>query len=181
MPDFFEAGAAPSARIATPDDVPALVDLINKAYIAEADIVRGSRTDLDDVRTKMSAANTWFLVLDSPESQATLQLLGCVCLHCDGQRGHVGLLSVHPSMQGHGLGRLLLGAAERHCHQHMCCPLIELDVVNLRSDLFPFYEKMGFVRTGVLPFPDEPRLLRPAHLVTMQKHSRVPPNAQSAQ
>ncbi len=65
----------------------------------------------------------------------------------------------------------MLHAAEAHCQRQLCCPIIELDVVNLRTELFGFYEHMGYVRTGILPFPDESRLMQPAHLVTMQKRA----------
>lgn len=158
-------------RIATPDDIPQLVELINRAYVAEASFVRGLRTDRLDLRGKMASANSWFLVLDAHAPGGALQLAACVFLECDDERGHIGLLSVNPDGQGHGLGARMLRAAEAHCQQVMRCPTIELDVVNLRTELFGFYEHMGYVRTGVLPFPDESRLTQPAHLVTMQKSS----------
>jgi len=161
--------SSPEVRLATFDDIPALVDLINRAYVAEAEFVRGLRTDRLDLRAKLSAPNTWFLVLDAPADEGVPQLAACVCLDCDGTRGHIGLLSVNPDLQGKGLGARMLKAAEQHCQREMCCPTIELDVVNLRTELFAFYEHMGFTRTGVLPFPDESRLIHPAHLVVMQK------------
>lgn len=163
--------ALPASRVATSDDIPALVELINRAYVAEAEFVRGVRTDRLDLHEKMSTANTWFLVIDAPSVEGQPQLAGCVCVDCDGQRGHIALLSVNPDMQGQGLGAHLLRMAESHCQQQMCCPIIELDVVSARTELFGFYEHMGFVRTGVLPFPDEEKLIRPAHLVVMQKRA----------
>lgn len=156
-------------RVATVDDIPLLVDLINRAYVAEAAIIHGLRTDRLDLHTKIAAPNTWFLVFDEPSSDESPALAGCVCLDCDGHRGHIGLLSVNPEAQGRGLGAQLLRAAEAHCQQQMCCPIMELDVVSVRHELFGFYEHMGFVRTGELPFPQEARLKQPAHLVTMQK------------
>lgn len=161
----------PATRVATFNDIPALVELINRAYVAEAEFVRGQRTDRLDLRAKISTANTWFLVIDGPSREGVGQLAGCVCIDCDGQRGHIGLLSVNPDNQGQGLGAHLLKAAEVHCQKQLCCPIIELDVVSLRAELFGFYEHMGFVRTGVLPFPDEGKLIQPAHLVVMQKRA----------
>jgi ribosomal protein S18 acetylase RimI-like enzyme len=158
-------------RIATVDDIPLLVDLINRAYVAEAEFVRGLRTDRLDMHAKISTPNTWFLVIDGPEVDGKMSLAGCVCVDCDGTRGHVGLLSVNPDIQGRGFGARLLRAAEEHCGQMMCCPIIELDVVSLRTELFGFYEHMGFTRTGEMPFPVEDKLIKPAHLVIMQKRS----------
>lgn len=165
----MHAVSSPEVRVATFDDIPALVDLINRAYVAEAEIVRGLRTDRLDLHEKLAAPNTWFLVLDGVSEEGVAGLAACVCLDCDGARGHIGLLSVNPDLQGRGLGSRMLNAAEQFCQQQMCCPIIELDVVNLRTELFAFYEHMGFTRTGVLPFPDESRLIHPAHLVVMQK------------
>lgn len=161
----------PASRVATFGDIPALVELINRAYVAEAEFVRGVRTDRLDLHEKISTPNTWFLVIDAPPVDGQPRLAGCVCVDCDGKRGHIGLLSVNPDLQGTGMGARLLKAAESHCQQQMCCPIIELDVVSLRTELFGFYEHMGFVRTGVLPFPDEEKLIQPAHLVVMQKRA----------
>lgn len=158
-------------RIATVDDIPLLVDLINRAYVAEAEFVRGLRTDRLDLHEKIATPNTWFLVIDAPTVNGEKALAGCVCVDCDGKRGHVGLLSVNPDIQGRGFGARLLRAAEQHCGKMMCCPIIELDVVSLRTELFGFYEHMGFRRTGEIPFPAEDKLIHPAHLVIMQKRS----------
>lgn len=178
MPSSSDHSTQPTARVATLDDIPALVELINRAYVAEAEIVQGLRTDRLDLHDKISTANTWFLVIDAPALDGVQRLAGCVCIDCDGQRGHVGLLSVNPDLQGQGLGARLLQAAELHCQNQMCCPIIELDVVSVRTELFGFYEHMGFVRTGILPFPVEERLIQPAHLVVMQKRAVVlPPSA----
>lgn len=69
--------------------------------------------------------------------------------------------------QKQGLGALLMDAIEHEARQQgvksMAC-----HVVNHRTDLFPFYERCGFRRTGVEePFPDFvlPRLTRPSHFL----------------
>ena len=68
-----------------------------------------------------------------------------------------------------GLGAKLLRAAEAQCQANMYCPVIELEVVSVRDDLFPFYAKMGYERVGTLPFPVESRLKQPTHLVVMRR------------
>lgn len=157
-------------RVATASDIPQLVNVINRAYIAEAQFVHGVRTDRVDLHERIAAPNTWLLVIDANASDpSTTTIIGCVSLNCDGTRGHIGLLSVDPDFQGRGLGALLLRAAESLCKTKMGCANIELAVVNLRDDLFPFYERMGYQRTDTAPFPDESRLKQPAHLVVMRR------------
>jgi ribosomal protein S18 acetylase RimI-like enzyme len=155
-------------RVATHEDVPQLVDIINRAYIAEEPIVHGKRADRLDLGQRLNAPNTWMLVREEVRD-GTKVIIGCVCLDCDGQRGHIGLLSVDPDCQGRGLGAELLRAAERECQQRMCCPAIELEVVSVRDELFPFYEHMGYERVGRVPFPQPDRLKVPADLVVMRK------------
>lgn len=154
-------------RIATTADIPSLVELINRAYVAEAPYVRGKRTDRLDLDTRIATPNMWFLVIESGDN--TNQMMGCVCVDCDGERGHIGLLSVDPDFQGRRVGAALLRAAEEHCAAHLCCPVMELEVVSSRLDLFGFYEKHGYVRSGERPFPDAELLIVPANLAIMRK------------
>jgi hypothetical protein len=49
------------------------------------------------------------------------------------------------------------------------CNVLDIAVVNLRQELFPFYEKLGFVPTATLPFPQPDKALQPLHLVQMTK------------
>ncbi len=48
----------------------------------------------------------------------------------------------------------------------------DLQVVNLREELLPWYRRMGYVANGTQPFPDPWKLKRPAHMVTMRKRLR---------
>ena len=159
----------PTTRFATSDDIPQLVEVINRAYVVEAALVHGLRVDRMDVRGRLNEPNTWFLVIDAGSDENPGKLAGCVCLHCDGQRGHIGLLSVDPDFQRRGLGGLLLRAAESLCARNMGCAQIELEVVSLREELFGFYASMGYERAGIIPFPDESRLKQPAHMVVMRR------------
>lgn len=156
-------------RIATDDDIPALETLINRAYVAEAPFVYGLRTDRADLRAKLATPNTWFLVVDTESTDDGARLAGCVCLDCDGVRGHISLLSVDPDLQGHGLGTRLVRAAELQCEARRGCPVVELEVVSLRTDLFSFYEKLGYIECGTVPFPIPSKLKQPAHMVVMRR------------
>lgn len=47
--------------------------------------------------------------------------------------------------------------------------LPRLQVVNVRSDLFPYYRKLGYVKTGEAPYPYPDRLSRPVHFEVYTK------------
>ena len=154
-------------RIATSADIPQLVELINRAYVAEAPFVRGPRTNARELAGMLATPYTWFLLLESDDDAR--RTMGGVCLDCDGKRGHIGLLSVDPDFQGLGVGAALVRAAESHCSAHRCCPEMELEVVSSRLDLFAFYEKLGYARAGERPFPAPDLLIQPAQLALMRK------------
>ena len=48
---------------------------------------------------------------------------------------------------------------------------MDITVVNLRTELPPFYRKLGYVENGTEPVRPEmvPRLLQPAHFIKMTK------------
>lgn len=151
-----------TARLATAADIPRLLDVINAAYgDAEGHFVRGPRIDEAELSRRM--ASGLFLVSDSADGS----LAACVYLRIDGGRAYLGLLAVDPRLQKRGIGGTLLDEAEAYCASRGCVA-IDIDVVNLRTELLPRYEARGFRRTGSIPF-DDPRLTRPAHFVTMTK------------
>lgn len=151
-------------RLATPGDIPVLVSLINSAYRVEDFFVNGDRTNVEDVSARMATSNGWFLVIDGMPGE----LAGAVYVDVDGPRGHFALLSVDPFLQRKGVGRALIDAAEKHCRSAGCQSL-ELEIVNLRSDLPDYYTAFGFAAVGTAPFPESRKLSRDAHLVRMSK------------
>jgi GNAT superfamily N-acetyltransferase len=150
-----------TVREATPDDAAAIRRIINAAYLVERTFVTGDRVSDDDIAQCFAAGR--FLVAvrgdEPPAATVFLRSLG-------GRRTYLGLLAVDPDLQGRGLGALMMGAAERHCREQGD-EAIEIKVVNLRTELPPFYASRGFVETGVEPFED-PRLFKPAHFITMR-------------
>jgi GNAT superfamily N-acetyltransferase len=154
-----------TTRAATHADIPALTGLINAAYTVEEFFIRGTRTTERELRDKLDAPGAAFLVVDGRTPRT---LAGAVYVELRGTRGYFGLLSVDPAHQGSGLGRVLVEAAERHCRDAGCSAL-DIDVVNLRTELPAFYEKFGLRPVSTAPFPSPEKLTQPVHLIVMSK------------
>lgn len=152
-------------RIAAVEAAGAIAALTNIAYRVEAFFIRGDRVSEAEVKARMAAAGAAFLVVDGTQPG---QLDGSVYVELRGDRGYFGLLSVHPDRQGAGLGRRLVEAAEAHARAAGCTAL-DIDVVNLRTELPPFYRRLGFQEVGTAPFPAPGKLSQPIHLVLMSK------------
>ncbi len=152
-------------RLAGPADLPAITRLINTAYRVEAFFIRGDRTTEQELRTRLEGRRSDFLVIEDPLDDA---LVGAVYLELRGDCGHFSMLSVDPARQGTGLGRRLVEAAETYCRA-AGCTAVEIDVVNLRTELPAFYAKFGYRTTGTSPFPAPAKLTQPIHLIVMRK------------
>jgi GNAT superfamily N-acetyltransferase len=140
----------------------ALSALVNRAYEVERFFVEGDRTSPDDVRAAM-AAGTFLMVVGHDGS-----LAGAVFVELVGDgRASFGMLAVAPSLQGQGLGRKLIHAAEAYAREGGATTMV-IKVVNLREDLFPRYVRLGYVRVGEEPYVHRP-ILRPCHFITMEK------------
>jgi N-acetylglutamate synthase-like GNAT family acetyltransferase len=148
-------------RIAGLDDAPALAALISLAYRVEDFFKIGDRTDPDDVRARMQEGD--FLVLEDEG-----EIAGCVYVTRHDDVGYFGMLSIDPARQGHGLGSMLIAAAEVRCRDAGCREM-ELEVVNLRTELPPYYRRFGYVERGTRPFTDTERTSRPCHFIVMSK------------
>jgi ribosomal protein S18 acetylase RimI-like enzyme len=152
-------------RYANSDDIAALVRLINEAYRVEDFFVYGDRTSHEDVTARLGAPHACFIVVDGAIRG---ELTGAVWAEARAHRGHFAMLSVDPAYQGRGLGRALVGAVENHCLAAGCRAL-DLEVVDLRTELPSFYEKLGFSFVETARFPDPGKLRRDAHLIVMTK------------
>jgi GNAT superfamily N-acetyltransferase len=153
-------------RVAGPADVPAVTRIINEAYAVEAFFVEGHRTNEAAIADRLAGANAVFLVVDAPANPH--ELAGAVYVEIRHERGYFAMLAVDPRRQGTGLGRILVTAAEDHCRA-AGCTFMDIEVVNLRSELPAFYAKFGYAPYATAPFRQPERLSRPAHLVVMTK------------
>jgi len=149
-----------SIREAAPEDAAEIRRVINEAYRVERDFVTGDRVTDDELRGFFTRGT--FLVAARPGGAPS----ACVFLQPkDNGRTYLGLLAVDPAVQGRRLGALMMAAAERWCRQRHSGG-IDIRVVNLRTELPPFYAARGFVPAGTEPFHD-PRLFRQAHFILM--------------
>jgi GNAT superfamily N-acetyltransferase len=148
-------------RPATTDDAPKLAALVTLAYRVETFFVDGDRTDASDVLKRLERGE--FLVLEEEAA-----LVGCVYVEARGAIGYFGMLSIDPRRQGEGLGARLVAAAEQWCARKGCA-VVEIEVVDLRTELPPFYRKLGYADLGTRPFPDPERCKLPCHFIVMRK------------
>ena len=169
MTSVLSRRAPPVIRIATDADIDEIVRVTNRAFLAEAFCVRGDRTDAVDIR-KRFAAGMFFVINDPADTSRLIASVYCAVVN---RRGYLGLISVDTEAQGLGLSRHLVDAVEQHCRD-AGCSFIDITVVNVREELFPFYAKFGFAVCDVLPFPLPERALQPLLLVKMTKPLRAP-------
>lgn len=145
-------------RPATAADIPALHALIESAYrgeasragwTTEADLLDGQRTDPDDLAE---------IIADPAQVMLTAwrdgDLVGCVRIQNQGQEtGYFGMLSVSPTLQGKGLGRLLVATAEIELAARFGSRHVLISVFPQRDTLIGWYKRLGYHDTGeTLPF-----------------------------
>lgn len=150
--------AAASIRRATLDDVDALVALVESAYrgeasragwTTEADLLGGRRTDATDVRACLTRPQSQILVAADAG-----RLVACAHVCVEDGGGYFGMFAVTPGQQGGGLGSAVLAAAERVVADEWGLPVMRMTVIDVRAELIAYYQRRGYVRTGVhKPFP----------------------------
>jgi GNAT superfamily N-acetyltransferase len=168
--DLCVNASFPDPRVATADDIPELVALIESAYrgessrigwTTEADLLSGQR--LDAVMLAEELADPTFRMFVVPDAEGPL---ACAAV-TDRGRGtaYFGMFAVRPNAQGGGIGSWLLARAEEHARS-LGARRMEMTVLWMRTDLIAWYARRGYVPTGDrVPFPaGDPRFglpLRP--------------------
>jgi GNAT superfamily N-acetyltransferase len=117
------------------DQAKIINELVNSAYrgegskrgwTTEADILGGQRTDSNGIRELIHQEHSVILL---------------------------GMLTVNPTLQGKGLGAMMLEEAEAFA-QFWDCHSIFMTVIAQRPELIQWYEKHGYQRNGESkPFP----------------------------
>src|SRR5580704_16892678 len=148
-------------RRAVDGDAEAITKLVNAAFIVERFFIDRDRIDAVKVREMMGTGA--FLLIEDGE-----KLVGCVYVEIRGERAYFGLLAVDPARQGQGLGRKMISEAEEYAGAAGCC-FMDLRIVNLRTELPPFYRRLGYVETGTAPFPADVQPSQPCYFIEMSK------------
>ena len=145
------------------DDIDAIVMLVTSAYrgdvsrqgwTTEADFLDGNRVDRDVLRLDIERPRSRVLLAERDDA-----LVACAHVaveHLDGgpDAGYFGMFSVDPQLQGGGIGKAVLDEAERIARDEWQLPLMRMTVIDIRDELIAFYQRRGYLRTGVFkPFP----------------------------
>jgi GNAT superfamily N-acetyltransferase len=149
-------------RVASPAEAPIVAELINQAFAVEMFFKRGDRTSPDNVRSLMRDGQ--FFIHDREDGSPA----ACVFVKHTNGRGYFGMLSVAPDLQGRGLARQIIAEVEDRLRREGCAAL-DIYVVNLRTELPPFYRKLGYVESGTTPFPHPDEATQPCHIIVMTK------------
>lgn len=138
---------------ATIADISAIKDLLNMSYRGESS-KQGWTTEAaliaGDTRTDESTLEQ---VMQQPGSvifkytNEVLQITGCVNLQQHGNKIYLGMFSVSPPLQGAGIGKQILNAAEEYALQ-LHCHSIYMSVISVRTELINWYKRHGYLDTG---------------------------------
>jgi ribosomal protein S18 acetylase RimI-like enzyme len=147
-------------RAAVADDGEFIAALINSAYrgdssrvgwTTEADLLEGTRTNPGEVLGLIQANDSTMLLC-----QQAGQIVGCVYLQKRGETGYLGMFVVSPQLQGIGIGKQFMAAAENYVQHQWRVSRMIMSVITLREELIAYYERRGYRRTGEFePFPTD--------------------------
>jgi len=167
--------------IATAADITAITALLNSAYrgesskqgwTTEAHLIAGNvRTNEVSVKEVMEQEGSIMLKYINENGQ----LMGCVNLQQHGDKVYLGMLSVSPGLQGAGIGKKLLKAAEEYTLQ-VNGKAVYMTVISVRTELINWYERYGYKDTGERkPFVEDGvsgTHLQPLEFMVMEKMVR---------
>jgi ribosomal protein S18 acetylase RimI-like enzyme len=168
----------PNIAVATIADILALNRLLNSAYrgetskqgwTTEADLIAGeTRTDEADLKQLIEHEGSVLLKYTNEQQQIT----GCVNLQQHGDKLYLGMLSVDPQLQGGGIGKQLLQAAEEYA-KAVHCTAVYMSVITARIELIQWYGRHGYKDTSERhPFVGDELIghqLQPLEFMMMEK------------
>lgn len=148
------------------NDVESIARLVNSAYrgdhakkgwTTEADLIDGTRTDAAALADIIKKPDTTILKFEQDE-----KIIGCVELKTVDSKLYLGMLTVEPSIQGGGIGKKLLAAAEDF-GRAKGCKSVYMTVITIRTELVDWYKRHGYADTGERkPFQfNDPRFGQP--------------------
>lgn len=149
------------------DDVAHIHPVIERAYRGEtarqgwtheADLLTGARTDRETLAALITDPASRLLIA----WEATMPI-GCVNIADRGDGlAYLGLLCIEPALQGSGLGKQLVAAAEACARKDFAATRIEMTVIDRRVELIAWYRRHGYAPSGEtrsFPIPLDPPLI----------------------
>ncbi len=162
---------------ATVADVTELTALINKAYrgedamkgwATESHLLDGLRIDEETLKQYLQSSDTVFFKCSEGG-----EIIGSVQLKLTSTGIYFGMLTVNPFKQNSGTGKLLLKQIELVAKE-LGYNRIYMTVITVRDELIAWYERHGYVRTGLIePFPTDTKFgipKQPLQLMVMEKY-----------
>lgn len=163
---------------ATLPDIPSLLTVVNSAFRGDAarqgwthesDLIHGEQRT-DEATLQDLLQNPAVTLLKCTDEAG--RLLGCVCLQVKPRGLYLGMLTVAPALQGAGIGKKLLAAADDHARQCGCAK-IYMTVFSVRHELVAWYLRHGYRLTGeVEPYGVDPKFgvpTQPLEFVILEK------------
>jgi ribosomal protein S18 acetylase RimI-like enzyme len=143
----------PCIAIAAITDIEAIKNLLNSAYrgeaskqgwTTEAEFIAGdTRTNSTNLLQIMNQPGSVFLKYTNQQQP----LLACVNLQLHGNKIYLGMFCVSPQLQGGGIGKQMLHAAEEYA-KHIKAISIYMSVITVRTELIDWYKRRGYADTG---------------------------------
>jgi ribosomal protein S18 acetylase RimI-like enzyme len=151
--------ATTTFRLAGAGDVPALRQLVERAYRGdsarfgwthEADLLDDERTSNADLAATIAEPTSRIIL-----AEAAGALTGTVTItDLGGARAYLGMLCVDPALQAAGFGRALIAQAEAVAREAFGARVMEMTVIDVRHELIAWYLRCGYRNTGeTRPFP----------------------------
>jgi ribosomal protein S18 acetylase RimI-like enzyme len=143
----------PNISLATTKDAKEIEILLNTAYRGEtaklgwtheADLIAGNvRVNDAMILENLNTKDSVFLKYINEQNE----IIGCINLKQNENKLYLGMFSVEPMLQGCGIGKKLLLAAEEHA-LHVGSNAIFMTVISLRTELINWYKSKGYKETG---------------------------------
>ena len=161
-------------RLASKADIQQLTILINTAYrtldgwTTEAGMIQGDRIQEKQLYDLLNLENFQLFVLEIDN-----KLLGCIGVSLGQQVAEIGSFAVAPAEQNSGYGKQLLDFAESHIFEIFKKNVIQMSLLNVRTELLAYYQRHGYQLTEKIEaYPLGQKLgepLIPLHLLILEK------------
>lgn len=137
---------------ANSQDIPQLNALINSAYrgeeskkgwTTEASILDGIRIDEETLTAYFERKDVSILKCMNESGE----IFGTVYLELNAPKLYLGMFAVSPTLQGKGIGKMLMQSAEEFALANQC-DHIAITVIDTRIELIEWYIRHGYKATG---------------------------------